>query len=304
MAERGLVYQCLECGKFDQRGRLQRHIYLCHKEKGNIPFFCSLCNFCTDNLPSLHNHLGSPAHLKHTNQLEGKFNNDSFVSIAGAASIYLQEGRHYKALSAADSEKHWGSRNRPAQRTVTATSTTQEKSPNLTCTVQRDPDETGDGSIRTFDLSDLIQLDETFVDLTKTTNLTPKMTATVAPAVCPPVAGSPAVSLHASQSSSSSNSSCSTACDKEQLVLLKAIKEELRDIRTVNQLKVDVLTAVNRNLADNSRILGELKAVLISLKEEKSEKENKKSKARSRSRSPRRRSPAKRPYYNYDSRHY
>ena len=32
--DRGLVYQCLDCGKFDQRGRLQRHIYLAHVEKG------------------------------------------------------------------------------------------------------------------------------------------------------------------------------------------------------------------------------------------------------------------------------
>ena len=40
----------------------------------------------------------------------------------------------------------------------------------------------------------------------------------------------------------------------------------------MNQLKVDVLTAVNRNLADNSRILGKLKAALITLKEEKLER--------------------------------
>ena len=225
-------------------------------------FFCSLCKFCTDNLPSLHNQLGSPAHLKHTNQLEGKFSNDSFVSIAGDASIYLQEGRPYKALSAADSEKHWGSRKRSVQQTVTATSTTQEKSPKLTCTAQRDPDETGGGRIGPYDLSDLIQLGETFVDLTKTTNLTPKITATVVRAVCPPVVGSPAVSLHASQSSRSSDSSCSTACGKEQLVLLKPIKE-LRDIRTVSQLKVDILTAMNRNLAAPHGFWGELKAVLI-----------------------------------------
>ena len=210
----------------------------------------------------------------------------------------MQEGKHYEALSKESSEREWEKRSKQ-QRVVTAAPAANNKTPSLTCTVEREIDQKGDCDFGTIDLSDLIQLDEGLVDLT-CINQPPKTITPTIPAASPLITRSPALSLHATQSSSSSDSSCSTACGREQLVLLKAIKEELRDIRTVNQLKVDVLTAVNRNLADNPRILGELKAALISLKEEKSEKEDKKTKARSRSRSPRRRSPAKHQYYNYD----
>ena len=39
--KRGIAYQCMTCGKVDQRHRLKIHIYKEHVERGNVPFLCS-----------------------------------------------------------------------------------------------------------------------------------------------------------------------------------------------------------------------------------------------------------------------
>ena len=52
--------------------------------------------------------------------LEGNFSKESFVNIAGDAGVYLTEGKHYKALSSADSDKDWEASKRNPQRTVNA----------------------------------------------------------------------------------------------------------------------------------------------------------------------------------------
>ena len=93
--ERGLVYQCLECGKKDQRGRLKKHYYLNHLEKGNIPFYCGLCEYAAESLPGLNAHLTTEGHKASMKKLEGPFDINTFINIAGKRSVYLQEGTHF-----------------------------------------------------------------------------------------------------------------------------------------------------------------------------------------------------------------
>ena len=133
--EKGTCNQCLECGKVDQRGRIKTHLYKCHLEKGNISYFRSLCNCFGDSLPELNYHLATQEHKTATTQLEGNFNNDVFVNIAGNQAVYLQEGKHYEALSKESSEREWEKRSKQ-QRIVTAASAANNKTPTLTCTVE------------------------------------------------------------------------------------------------------------------------------------------------------------------------
>ena len=151
MADRGLVYQCLECGKKDQRGRLRRHIYLSHQEKGSIPYYCSLCEFVADSLPSLSNHLDTEGHRSCLSKLEGSFTKESLIIIAGDRGIYLQEGKHYSALSTEESEKEWERRKRTV--TTTAPPTEQPRPSTIRCTIEAE--EKSEFPILSFQDSDL-----------------------------------------------------------------------------------------------------------------------------------------------------
>ena len=71
-------------------------------------------------------------------------------------------------LSAEDSEKIWDNRKRPAQRTVTATMTSHEKTPTLACTVETGTEIRGAG-----DFGDLLKIDDDFLDLTRTEGMIP-----------------------------------------------------------------------------------------------------------------------------------
>ena len=298
--DRGLVYQCLDCGKFDQRGRLQRHIYLAHVEKGNIPFYCALCSFCTDSLPGMNNHLDSAIHQKNASRLEGSFSKESFVNIAGDASIYLQEGKHYKSLTPEESEKVWETRRRPVQRTVTASTSGQQTPPTLTCTVGNLDD------LETIDFSDLMRFDETpatlLQDVQVPTPPTVKMTTPKAPIV-----NSPVISIRASPAPSSSSDSSNS--EAEQLELLRAIARSNERVEAQGQLQIDVLTALNKNLELNNQILSNLHDWLKDQKEQQGQQEKKepkeKARSRSRSRSPRRKvSPRKHSYSSHHAPYY
>ena len=139
-SKRGVAYQCLECGKVEQRRHIKTHVYKCHLEKGNIPYFCSLCNFFGDSLQELNYHLANQEHKTATMQFGGNFNNDAFVNIAGNQAVYLQEGKHYEALSKESSEREWEKRSKQ-QRIVTAAPAANNKTPTLTCTVEREIDQ-------------------------------------------------------------------------------------------------------------------------------------------------------------------
>ena len=235
--DRGLVYQCLDCGKFDQCGRLQRHIYLAHVEKGNIPFYCALCSFCTDSLPGMNNHLESAVHQKNASRLEGSFSKESFVNIGGTRQS-ISKRESIMSLTPEESEKVWEARRWPVQRTVTAT-TSGQQTPTLTCTVGNLDD------LETIDFSDLMRLDETPATLLQDVQVpTPPTVKMTTPKV--PIVNSPVISIRASPAfSSSSDSSTSEA---EQLELLRAIARSNERVEAQGQLQIDVLTAFNKNL--------------------------------------------------------
>ena len=239
----------------------------------------------------MNNHLDSAIHQKNASRLEGSFSKESFVNIAGDASIYLQEGKHYKSLTPEESEKVWETRRRPVQRTVTA-STSDQQTPTLTCTVGNLDD------LETIDFSDLMRFDETpatlLQDVQVPTPPTVKMTTPKAPIV-----NSPVISIRASPASS----------EAEQLELLRAIAGSNERVEAQGQLQIDVLTALNKNLELNNQILSNLHDWLKDQKEQQGQQEKKepkeKARSRSRSRSPRRKvSPRKHSYSSYHAPYY
>ena len=193
----------------------------------------------------MNKHLDSAVHQKNASRLEGNFSKESFVNIAGDASIYLQEGKHYKSLTPEESEKVWETRRRPVQRTVTA-STSGQQTPTLTCTVGNLDD------LETIDFSYLMRFDETpatlLQDVQVPTPPTVKMTTPKAHIV-----NSPVISIRASPASSSSSDSSTS--EAEQLELLRAIARSNERVEAQGQLQIDVLTALNKNLELNNQIL-------------------------------------------------
>ena len=163
---------------------------------------------------------------------------------------------------------------------MTATVTSEKQNPTLTCTVESDPSQP---PLKTITFDDLIMFEENPGNDRFGTKsdalLPPKGPAKMTPKGAAP---SPVISIHATPNlgspAPSSSSSSSSRAIQEQSAILREICEELKQIRTVNQLKVDVLTAVNKNLENNSKIL-------VALKEHVYKR------ARSRSRSPRKVSP-------------
>ena len=111
--KKGIAYQCMTCGKVDQRHRLKTHIYKEHIERGNVPYLCSLCSFFGDTYASLANHLVHEVHSNNISLYGGdSHNTNSFVHCAGEAAEYLQEGNHYVAFSQEKSEEIWRKRTR------------------------------------------------------------------------------------------------------------------------------------------------------------------------------------------------
>ena len=110
---RGIAYQCITCGKVDQRHRFKTHIYKEHVERGNVPYLCSLCSFFWDTYASQANHLVHEVHSNNISLYGGdSHNTNSFVHCAGEAAEYLQEGNHYVAIWQEKSEEIWQKRTR------------------------------------------------------------------------------------------------------------------------------------------------------------------------------------------------
>ena len=291
MADRGLVYQCLECGKKDQRGRLRKHIYLSHLEKGNIPYYCSLCEFVADSLPGLSNHLTTEGHRSCLSKLEGSFTNESFINIAGDRGIYLQEGKHYSALSTEESEKEWEKRKRIGKRTVTTTAPpTEQPGPStIRCTIEAE--EKSEFPILTF--QDLVTFEDGTIFGEAPAPPAPQLQKAVTPIMAPMTpkgAASPAISIRASPSiatSSASSSSSSSSSENERMEIFRQMARGAEQASATSKAQLDVMLSLNENLQQNNKLMAELLKLIQDMKAEKdNEKEN-----AGRSRSPRRRSP-------------
>ena len=213
-------------------------------------------------------------HTKNSSQLEENYTKESFVSIAGNSGVNLAEGRHYKALSSAESDKVWEARKRTPQRTVTASVCKEGATPSLQCTVAKDVEENGD-EFATIDFSDLIRIDEDWTQLPKTV---PPPPPALIPAI-PPVIKTPAqvvpapveLSIHASPGSSSSSSSSSSTSDTEaeKLELLRAIARGTEETARVARLQVDVMMTLNQNIITHNTLVRELHTLLKEMKTEK-----------------------------------
>ncbi|KAH3876924.1 hypothetical protein DPMN_000776 [Dreissena polymorpha] len=44
-ANGGLLYRCVHCGTIDRKGRLTDHVLRDHVALENVPFYCRLCRF-------------------------------------------------------------------------------------------------------------------------------------------------------------------------------------------------------------------------------------------------------------------
>ena len=80
--KRGIAYQCMTCGKVDQRHRLKTHIYKEHVERGNVPYLCSICSFFWDTYASLAKHLVHEVHSNYISLYGGDSHNTNNIHLS------------------------------------------------------------------------------------------------------------------------------------------------------------------------------------------------------------------------------
>ena len=257
---------------------------LSHQKKGNIPYYCSLCEFVADSLPSLSNHLGTESHKCNLAKLEGLFTKDSFVNIAGDRGVYLQEGKHYAALSSEESEKEWERRKRTVKRTVitTAPPTEQPGPSTIRCSI-----EVNEGSaVPVLNFEDLITFEDgsIFWEAPAPTAPQPSKVETSVPVpMTPKGAASPTISIRAAPSIATSSLSSS---EHERMELFRQMARGAEQASVMSKAQLDALLSLNENLQQNNKLITDLTKLIQDMKAE-NENEN----AGTRSRSPRRRFP-------------
>lgn len=257
--KRGLAYQCLRCGKIDQRNRIKTHIYREHVERGNVPFMCSLCSFFTDTYSGLEGHKNHQTHKSNVDRLEGSHKSESFIVISGESAVFLREGHDYKALSSEVSEREWSKR---AGRSRTVADGMGDllviTAPTVAEPLVAEPLVAEEYP----DFEDLVTLDEQEMESVfpttgqRPTASVPAVFAARTPASPPPpspVARVESPTRPASPAPSSSSSSSSGA-STVQIELLREISKEISNIRTAAQLHVDVLRTLNKTIEDNNRV--------------------------------------------------
>ena len=277
-------------GKKDQRGRLRKHINLNHLEKGNIPYYCSLCGFVADSLPGLSTLPETESHKCNLAKLEESFTKDSFVNITGDRGVYLQEGKHYAALSSEESEKEWERRKRTGKRTVTKTAPpTEQPGPStIRCTIEANEGST----FPVLNFEDLITFEDgsIFGEPSVPTAPQPSKDETSVPVpMTPKGAASPAISIRASPSiATSSSSSSSSSSENERIELFRQMTRSAEQASVMGKAQLDALLSLYENLQQNNKLITDLTKLIQDMK---AENENEKENAGTRSRSPRRRSP-------------
>lgn len=82
------------------------------------------------------NHLDMKEHKSCLSKLEGSFTKEIFINIAGHKGIYLQEGKHYTALSSGEQERVGGKKMGKRKVKTTASPTEQPGPSTISCTIE------------------------------------------------------------------------------------------------------------------------------------------------------------------------
>lgn len=117
LAKRGYAYECVKCGsKFrGEKRRVRAHVYKYHLALDEVPFYCSLCHYMTENERDIARHVkGYKPHQNMVESLmaEGKSVSDSYTHRNPNPKVIGDE--HMRQLSTEESQLVWLSRLRLA----------------------------------------------------------------------------------------------------------------------------------------------------------------------------------------------
>lgn len=177
--------------------------------------------------------------------MDGPTTSQSFINCAGDAAVYLQEGKHYAALTPEASDREW----------VRRTSRPSSGQPLEDLIVIADgagPQATLPVSSEYPDFEDLVELDAkdiaTVLDVPKYPPPTATVTyAPVSPSLPPP---SPARPSSPAPSSSDSSTSANTT---EQTEILRQMARDMSALKEYCKITSDCMTTINNSLTTQNK---------------------------------------------------